>query len=260
MVASTFDRIIDNLIDVIEQGYVHRSSKADPGGPTNYGITLTTFRAWHDNDNLNRNALMIMPKSEAKEIYKVQYWDAVRGDELPLGLDWAVFDFAVNSGPGRAVMSLQEVLKVKQDAIIGVNTMRAIRNYPGKIHQLITDLSKFRLDFMKGLSNWRYNKNGWTKRVKKIMSESQALITSAKAYRPDMVGVEKTPKASSQNVGVSKALLSKENVTVLTVAIPAVSGLLSNFQPGQYAVAAFVAGFGCLALYWGYRKVKREAI
>ena len=260
MVASTFDRIVDDLIDVIEKGWSDRPTKEDPGGPTNYGITLETLRAWRDDDSLNRNALMVMPKSEAKEIYKVQYWDAVSGDKLPLGLDWAVFDFGVNSGPGRALLSLQEVLGVKQDAIVGVKTMRAIRNYPGKIHQLITDLSKFRLDFMKRLSNWAYNKNGWTKRVKKVMSEAQALITSAKAYRPDMAGVEKTPKAISQNMGVSTALLSKENVTVLTVAIPAVSGLLSDFQPGQYAVAAFVAGFGCLALYWGYRKVKREAI
>lgn len=257
MAVGTFDKIIDTLIDVIEKGFSNRPKKADPGGPTNLGITLKTLRAWRNDKTLGIADVQALTKDEAIEIYRAQYWNPIRGDELPLGVDWAVFDFAVNSGPGRAVRELQELLRVKQDGIIGLITLNAIRNYPGREHKLIADYSQARLDFMKTLSNWPYNKNGWTKRVKKVMSESQSLRI-LKDHKPDMAEVETTPKADSQNLSVSKALICKENVTVLTVAIPAVSGLLSDFQPAQYAIAAFIAGFGVLALYWGFKRIKNE--
>ena len=257
MAIGTFDKIIDTLIDVIEKGFSNRPKKADPGGPTNLGITLKTLRAWRNDKTLGIADIQALTKDEAIEIYRAQYWNPIRGDELPLGVDWAVFDFAVNSGPGRAVRELQELLSVKQDGIIGLITLNAIKNYPGREHKLIADYSQARLDFMKTLSNWPYNKNGWTKRVKKVMSESQSLRI-LKDHKPDMAEVETTPKADSQNLSVSKALICKENVTVLTVAIPAVSGLLSDFQPAQYAIAAFIAGFGALALYWGFKRIKNE--
>ena len=258
MAKGTFQIVAPVLFD-LEKGYVHRSSKADPGGPTNYGITLETFRAWNGDWSLNRNALMAMPKSEALKIYKAQYWDTIRADDMPRGVDMCVFDFAVNSGPGRAVMELQELLKIKQDGIVGIITLNKIKTYPGRERKLIGDLCANRLKFMKGLSNWRYNKNGWTNRVETVLKESRALVTS-KDHRPDMVAVTQTPKANSQNMSVSKALFSKENATVLTVAIPAVSGLLTNFPLAQYTIAAFIAAFGSLALYWTYKKVRKAAI
>lgn len=260
MAAPTFEKIVDILIEQIEKGFVDRPTKEDPGGPTNYGITLDTLRAWRDDPTLNRNALMVMPKSEAKEIYKVQYWDGVRGDDLPAGLDWALFDFAVNSGVGRAILSLQEVLGVKQDAIIGVKTMRAIKNYMGTVHKLIADLSEFRLNFMKGLSNWKYNKNGWTRRVKKVMSEAQTLRISSAAYRPDMGQVTRTPKANAENVSVSKALNTKESAAILTVAIPSISGLLLDYDVAQSGIAGFVAAAAAYLLYWAAQRKQKAAI
>lgn len=259
MAQGTFEKVVQLIIETIEKGYVDRSTKADPGGPTNYGITLKTFRAWRGNLALNRNALQMMPKSEAKEIYLANYWEPIRGDQLPLGFDFALFDFAINSGVGRAVIELQRILKVKKDGVIGVNTMNGIRNYVGGAIKLIADLSHARLKFMKGLSNWRYNKNGWTSRVKKVMSEAQTMVFASPERKPDLVVASRTPKAISQNVSVSKALFSKENATFLTVAIPALFGLLSDFQPAQYPIAAFVAGFGSFALYQAVKKVRTEA-
>lgn len=258
MVAITFENYLPSLFD-IEKGWSDRPTKEDPGGPTNYGITLETYRAWNNDQSLSKNALMVMPKAEAVKIYKAQYWTPIRADDLPLGVDLAVFDFAVNSGPGRAVLSLQEVLGVKQDGVIGPITMDAITSYPGTEYALITDYASKRLDFMKGLSNWTYNKNGWTKRVKRVMTEAQSLMM-VKDYTPDMGTVQQTPKANADNVSVSKALISKETATILTVAIPSISGLLTNFQPIQYVIAAFVGGFGLLALYMAYKRVKKTAI
>ena len=81
----------------------------DPGGATMKGITLKTY-----SDYLGRPAmkdeLRRIPDDHLEAIYRKGYWDKVRGDELAAispGLAAAVFDFAVNSGPGRAAKALQ---------------------------------------------------------------------------------------------------------------------------------------------------------
>src|SRR5690606_31383462 len=107
-----------------EGGFVNHP--ADPGGATNKGITLATYRRY-----IKRNGtvddLKALTTEQAGKVYKAQYWDKVRGDDLPSGLDYAVFDFAVNSGPAKAVKELQKVLGVTQDGIIGPITLEAAR-------------------------------------------------------------------------------------------------------------------------------------
>ena len=256
MVASTFEVIIDVLIDSFEKGFVHRSKEADPGGATKYGITQKTLSAWRNKD-VSIDAVKKLTKDEAIAIYKAQYWHSVRGDDLPAGVDFCTFDFAVNSGPGRAAMTLQEVVGVKQDGIIGLMTLDAVKRYPEGYSKLIAAVCAARLKFMKGLSNWPHNKNGWTNRVEHVLIESQSLV---KGRKPDMGSVSPTSQATADKIRVSKALISKESATILTVAIPSISGLLTNFQLIQYVIAAFIAGFGLLALYWAYQRVKKAAI
>lgn len=259
MTQSTFNRVIDDLL-TIEGGFSNRPTKADPGGPTKNGITLETFRAWRGKPHLSSVDLEKIEVEEVIEIYRSQFWNTVRGDDLPTGVDWAVFDFSVNSGPGRAVLTLQELLQVKQDGIIGVMTLSAIKSYSGGEFELIANLSDARLQFMKTLQNWPYNKNGWTQRVKKVKDDAQTMVFASADYRPDMAKVPSTPKASSHNMNVSKAFLAKENIALLTVAIPAISGLLSDFQSLQYVLAAFIAGFGSISSYRAYRRVRKEAV
>ena len=256
MVASTFEVVIHVLIDSFEKGFVHRSKKADPGGATKYGITQKTLSAWRNQD-VSIEAVKKLVKDEAIAIYKAQYWDTVRADDLPAGIDFCTFDFAVNSGPGRAAMTLQEVVGVKQDGIIGLMTLDAVKRYPEGYSKLIAAVCAARLKFMKGLSNWPHNKNGWTNRVEHVLNESQSLVRGRK---PDMESVSPTSQAFAENMSVSKALISKESAAILTVAIPSISGLLTNFQPIQYVIAVFVAGFGLLALFWAYKRVKKAAI
>jgi lysozyme family protein len=88
--------------------------KADPGGKTNWGITQATLSQY-----LGRPAtateILALTKAEAQIIYQKPYWDRMLGDSLPPGIDPCVFDFGVNSGPSRAVKSLQAALGVKAD-------------------------------------------------------------------------------------------------------------------------------------------------
>ena len=62
-------------------------------------------------------------------LYKRKYWDKVAGDLLPSGLDYAVFDAAINSGPGRAAKWLQELVGVTADGAIGPGTLAAAPNW-----------------------------------------------------------------------------------------------------------------------------------
>ena len=89
---------IQSYVLASEGGYVNHPR--DPGKATNMGITIATLRAWRGRPVTNAD-VRDLSQEEALQIYKAQYWDTVRADQLPLGLDYLTFDYGVNSGPGR---------------------------------------------------------------------------------------------------------------------------------------------------------------
>lgn len=167
----TFQLIAEDLLRS-EGGFANRSRKADPGGPTNLGITQATLSAWRGRP-VSVQEVKQLRREEALQIYKAHYWDSVRGDDLARGLDYAVFDFAVNSGSARAVKTLQKILSVKADGIVGLITLGAIKRHA--VDALIDKLCAERLKFMKQLKNWTYNKTGWTRRVRYVQERSLEL-------------------------------------------------------------------------------------
>lgn len=130
--------------------------KGDMKG-TKYGISAA---AWPLLDIQNLTAL------QAVEIYKKHYWDEIKGDDLPLGLDYFMFDFAVNSGVNRASMYLQEAVGATQDGIIGNKTLERVRQQDEL--NIIIDMALDRLLFMRSLSAWSSQGNGWTNRMKHV--------------------------------------------------------------------------------------------
>ena len=98
MSASSSPEAIRRLL-ASEGGYVNHP--ADPGGPTNFGITLADYRKYVKAD-ASAADIRAMRVEEAKAIYRAKYWAAMRADELPAGVDYCIFDYAVNSGTGRA--------------------------------------------------------------------------------------------------------------------------------------------------------------
>lgn len=145
-----------------EGGYVDHPK--DPGGATNKGITIATYRRYIKRDGTKED-LKRLTTEQAGIVYKKQYWDKVRGDDLPDGLDYAVFDFAVNSGPGRAAKFLQKIVGATQDGQIGKLTLLAVAASPKSTPQLIEELCADRLAFLKRLKHWPSFKNGWTARI-----------------------------------------------------------------------------------------------
>lgn len=152
---------------------------ADPGGATNMGITIATFRKWVKRNGTKADLRRITDAQVAK-IYRARYWNKVKGDELPSGIDYATFDFAVNSGPGRAAKYLQGVLGVAQDGVIGPKTIAAARAAdPIKV---ITDLCDRRMAFLRRLSTWSTFGRGWSSRVLGV--RQLALSLAARTAQP----------------------------------------------------------------------------
>ena len=139
---------------------------ADPGGMTNLGVTKTVWEEWvgHEVDEKTMRALT---PEIVGPMYKAKYWDKIKGDDLPDGVDYAVFDAAVNSGPGRAAKWLQACVGVEQDGGIGPKTLQAVFAFGG---DLVEDYGKRRLSFLMDLPHWATFGKGWSRRVAEVVS------------------------------------------------------------------------------------------
>lgn len=148
-----------------EGGYVNHLS--DPGGPTNMGITQATLASWRGKP-VTADDVKNLTRAEAEAIYRKNYWHPIKGDALPDGVDLAVFDLAVNSGPAKAAMMLQSVVGVAQDGVIGPLTLAAV----GKMSAatIITRLCADRMAFLRSLTTWPVFGRGWTARVEKVQA------------------------------------------------------------------------------------------
>jgi lysozyme family protein len=153
------------LVLAHEGGYT--DNPRDPGGPTNKGITQRVYDSYRSNRGVNQQSVKLITASEVSQIYQTNYWRLVRGDSMPDGLDYALFDFAVNSGVGRAVEFLQELVGVTPDRVIGDMTLNAVltacRN--DNCIKLITNLCDKRMKYLEGLSTFATFGKGWTTRV-----------------------------------------------------------------------------------------------
>lgn len=152
--------------EAIRQVYLHEGSysnhPSDPGGPTNWGITIADARAYWK-PNATAADVRAMPIEVADEIYRKRYADVLRYDELPAGLDYAVLDFGINSGTSRSAKYLQRVLGVEPiDGKIGLVTLTAARNADAVA--TIRAVYAARLKFLKGLKTWPTFGKGWQRR------------------------------------------------------------------------------------------------
>lgn len=160
---------------------------ADPGGATMKGVTLANFRRYVE-PKATKDDLRKITDAQVATVYRRFYWDAVHGAELPDGVDYAVFDFAVNSGPARAAKYLQAVVGVVEDGRIGPATLKAVR---AKMHAtIIHELCDKRMAFLQRLKTWPTFKNGWTTRVKDVRSAALQMASS----KPPPVPAPSAPK------------------------------------------------------------------
>jgi lysozyme family protein len=168
---SSYDEALRLLLQH-EGGYTNHPD--DPGGPTKYGITIHDYRRYLK-PGATAADVKAMTLDEAKAIYKPKYWDALRCDDLPAGLDYAVFDYGVNSGISRSAKVLQRLVGVSADGRIGPVTLKAVAAHDSK--KLLGALCDERLAFLHGLHTWPVFGKGWGRRVAEV--ESAALDMAA---------------------------------------------------------------------------------
>lgn len=177
MAKGTFEAAL-RLVLKDEGGYVDHPS--DPGGATNMGITRKTLARWRNVSpwwNLQKSEIKALSVAEAAKIYKANYWDAVKGDALPAGIDYALFDYAVNSGPDRAVRTLQEILGVTADGAVGPLTIGAAEKADAV--KVINAICDKRMAFLRGLSTFKTFGRGWTSRVGGVRSNALGMANAA---------------------------------------------------------------------------------
>ncbi|KAB0682007.1 glycoside hydrolase family 108 protein [Aureimonas leprariae] len=146
---------------------------ADNGGATNKGVTIATFRAYVKPDG-TVDDLKKLTTAQAGTVYRREYWDRVAGAQLPDGLDYAVFDFAVNSGPSRAAKYLQAIVGTPADGAIGPATLAAVAQHDAT--KLVEALCDARMRFLKSLGDWPTFGKGWTKRVADVRDEAHIML------------------------------------------------------------------------------------
>jgi lysozyme family protein len=153
-----------------EGGYVNHPS--DPGGMTNLGVTKRVWEEWTGKPATEADMRALTPEMVGP-LYKTRYWDAVRGDDLPSGVDLCVFDAAVNAGVGRASKFLQQAVGVTADGQIGPKTLAAITAKPAD--EVIDEFCALREAHYKSLSTFDTFGKGWMRRLGSVEAESKTL-------------------------------------------------------------------------------------
>ena len=258
-----------------EGGYVN--VKSDRGGPTKYGITHRTLAASRGVALVTAAQVKAMTREEAVEIYRRSYWSQSGGDLLPSGLDYAAFDFGVNSGPQTSVKKLQTVLQTKKvydgniDGHIGEQTIGAIAAYPGGIKELVVDYCEERMRYLRSLTNAKtgfpVNGRGWTirvtgvdplgkfKRQAGVVGNALKMVNSVTPL-PTIAPAEAEAKAVVQDTGLAEVLKKPEAWGPLGGFLSAAGAIFAGAGPIQWALAILMIAGGIVGLVYFIQRIR----
>lgn len=237
----------------------------DPGGATMKGVTLARYRAFKRDPSATKEQLRHISDADLLAIYRDGYWNTVRGDDLPSGLDLAMFDFAVNSGPARAVKTLQRIVGMPADGVMGQMTLSAVRRQ--FTADMIDELTAARLAFVRSLGTFGAFGKGWTRRIEGIQVKAHALA------RPDVVSplsndgvkpaAEKARAADTKataKAGVKPAAVATAGAvaTAATAAAQQLQGLTDTLVTLKWVVLALTV-VACVAGLYVALKAQPDA-
>jgi lysozyme family protein len=161
-----FDECLKMLLHH-EGGYVNHPK--DPGGETNLGVTKRVYEKWGGTKDMKD-----LTVEDVAPIYKKEYWDRCKCDDLESGVDWAVFDWAVNSGTGRSAKAIQKICGATQDGAIGPKTLALIGTQ--NTQYVVEEFGKIRQDFYESLKTFDTFGKGWTRRNKETTEKALEMI------------------------------------------------------------------------------------
>jgi lysozyme family protein len=254
MAASSYDQALTRLL-AHEGGYTNDA--ADPGGPTKFGITIYDYRKYVK-PGASAADVKAMTVGEAKAIYRNKYWGAQRCDELPPGVDYAVFDYGVNSGIGRSGKVLRRCLKLSDTGSIVDDTVIAAAAR-ADARALIAALCDERLRSLQSLKTWDVFGKGWGRRVAEVKAFSLQLAAGQPAIEPapdagvprggkGMVPVQAGAQKSSAAAIAAAGALAARQAHASGAGAPLIVGIVT------VTLIAALAGWA----YWHWRRQKQQ--
>lgn len=246
---SNFDAAL-RLVLVHEGGF--SDHPADPGGKTNKGVTQRVYDGYRKRKGKPQQSVRGIVIEEVAEIYRDQYWNAVRADELPGGLDYAVFDYAVNSGPRRAVIDLQRALGVKADGVIGNVTLAAIK--ASDAFTIIDALCERRMAFLRGLKTWKTFGRGWARRVSEVAEASTQMAVGEAPTE----GTAIAPKAEEEAVTVAQSTTVRASAVQIVSGAGAGVAAIGSLEGQAQLIALVFVGLVLLSAVWILRERIRK--
>lgn len=250
---TNYDEALRRLL-LHEGGYTNHPS--DPGGPTNFGITIYDYRKYVK-PNATVADVRTMKIEEAKRIYRAKYWDVQRCDELPAGVDYAVFDYGVNSGIGRSGKVLRRVLKLSdRTSLVTGGVIAAAKNVDAKA--LIDAICDERLRFLQSLKTWGVFGKGWSRRVAEVRAAAFGMTLSTKS--------SPLPLPTEPTAGKAEVPLAKSAQQGSAGAIAAVGGAAAQqaHQSGASAgiiiaiVAAAIVSAAVAWMFWRWLQARQQ--
>ena len=256
MARETYDEALRRLL-VHEGGYTNHPS--DPGGPTNFGITIADYRRYVKPKAAAAD-VRAMRLDQAKAIYRTKYWDALRCDALPAGLDYAVFDYGVNSGVGRASKVLLRLLGLADDGRIDEAVLAAMHRQD--VRELIVRLCEERLAFLKRLKTWPVFGSGWGRRVAEVRAVALVMAESGRAP----ASAREVRQSGTSGKGVVPINSQAQRSTAGGIAAAGAAAAQQAHQAGARTffivaivlAAAALAVFGWLAWRWRQRHLQES--
>lgn len=154
-----------------EGGYVNHPK--DPGGETNLGVTKRVYEEWGGTKDMKD-----LEVEDVAPIYRKNYWDRIKADDIASGLDLCVFDFGVNAGTGRAAKYLQSMIGTVADGGIGPNTLKKLDEYleENSVEDAIKNYQAERQSYYESLSTFETFGRGWTRRVEETTESALEMI------------------------------------------------------------------------------------
>lgn len=193
---------------------------ADPGGATKWGITHGTFSAWLKSKGLPDASVADMTMQQADEIYKNNYWNAVNAEALPKGVDLAVYDAAVNNGPGRA-----------KGWAVQAASPNAVK--------MVKGVCALRLGFDQSLKIWKTFGKGWSGRIARVEAKGVAWAMAAQGISPGMAKVVLNNEATAAEKKSSS--YSKGAATATTGGVAGTGDVVANPQHAD-VIGGYILG------------------
>ena len=239
-----FQRAYEALA-VHEGGYVNHPD--DPGGATNRGVTQRTYDNYRTRHGNKPRDVRNISDEEVAAIYRHQYWEPIRADDLPDGIAYCVFDAAVNSGPNRAVRWLQSAIGAGVDGVVGNETIGLATSHDPRL--LIDGYCDKRLAFMRRLRHWPTFKNGWQRRVDEVRSQSKSWAEMGEVQPSQVAQPAKANGPQSASATLLDMVTDGKSLGAIAGILGSAGTLLSGDGPVQYAMAAVLV-IGALAGVW----------